>query len=103
MDFYEMLVHEYLTQVKYLAAIPQCGVYFKKNGNCEPCLRKDADGKSFAVPDFLAFDVKNHQVQIVEVNGSVYMNRLAALARRCSRKREKVECWVRWFVGDGFK
>ncbi len=102
MDFYEQLVEEYLTIFEHLAVIPQFPVLFDEEGR--PCFHEAPGNRSWAAfPDFLAVDPKNHQVELIEVNKSPYLDQVRELARRTVANRTKIEEYVTWFMVDQYQ
>jgi hypothetical protein len=101
MDMYEQLVSNYLTIFEHLAVIPQFPVLFNDKG--EPCFHEGPGSLAWdAFPDFLTVDMRGHQAQIIEVNKSLYRDKISRLVRRTLGNRPKIQSYVKWFVSEAF-
>ena len=88
MDFYEQLVHLYLTAIEKCAVIPQVEILLSTGGESWT-----------AYPNFLAIDFNNHVIQIVEVSkGPDAAARLGPQLKQ--EHRRNVEAYIETFA-DG--
>ena len=86
MDFYEQLVHFYLTAIEKCAVIPQVEILLS------------TAGESWAAyPNFLAIDFNNQVIQIVELTkGADAVARLGPKLKQ--EHRRNVEAYIKKFV-----
>ncbi|MGD0698069.1 MAG: hypothetical protein ABSB82_24905 [Terriglobia bacterium] len=106
MDLYEQLVGIYLTLFEHLALVPQFPVLFDAQGN--PCFEESDGRRSYgAYPDYLAFDIKKRQAQVVQVRkvgargGALQLTDILTSAN-AQPDREKIVTYIKWFAGEEF-
>jgi len=101
MDLYEQVVQMHLTVFERLAVIPQFPVLFDDKD--EPWVEGCKVAWS-AYPDFLALCLLGkREAQVIEVSKARQSAKARELVEAMCANREKMERYIRWFVGDDFE